>query len=145
MASGVTLLASTARTSTGTSAVTLNVSKVKAALFLFEVTAAATEAGDLLDVYIQHSPDAGTTYDDFIHFTQVDGTSTGYTELAQWTAVAGLPTTEMRTPADAGLAAGTVLQGPVGDDWRVKWDIVDAATTGNVSFTFSLKGRLISG
>lgn len=142
MSSAVTLLASAARTTTGTADVTLDVSKAKAALFLFEVTAAATEVGDLLDVYMQHSPDAGTTYDDFVHFTQVVGTSTGYTELAQWTAFSGLPETEVRSPQDGAAGVG-VVQGPVGDNWRIKWNVVDVTTTGNASFTFSVKGRLI--
>lgn len=143
MSSAVTLLASAARTTTGTLDVSIDISKVKAALFMFEVTVADTDAGDLLDVYVQHSPDAGTTYDDFVHFTQVIGTSTGYKELAQWTAFTGLPETEVRAPQDGAVGVG-VVQGPVGDDWRIKWDIVDAGAA-NVSFTFSVIGRLING
>lgn len=145
MASAVTLLASTTVTSTGvvTSDIGVDVSKASAALFMLDVTAAATESGDTLDVYIQHSPDAGTTYDDFVSFTQVAGDTGTIKYLAQWTAYSALPESELRIPADASLAAGNVLHGPVGDDWRIKYRTTDVATTGNMSFTFSVKGRLI--
>jgi hypothetical protein len=49
----------------------------------------------------------------------------------------------MRAPQDAVLAAGAVVQGPVGDDWRIKYSTTDVTTTGNMSFTFSVRGRLI--
>jgi hypothetical protein len=156
MAGALTLLASTTVTTTGsaTAAIVPDVSKAKAALFFLDVTAAATEAGDTLDVYIQHSPDGGTTYDDFVHFTQATGTGT-IQALAQWTAYSAVPETEMRAPQDAVLAAGAVapqdavlaagavVQGPVGDDWRIKYSTTDVTTTGNMSFTFSVRGRLI--
>jgi hypothetical protein len=144
MAGALTLLASTTVTTTGsaTAAIVPDVSKAKAALFFLDVTAAATEAGDTLDVYIQHSPDGGTTYDDFVHFTQATGTGT-IQALAQWTAYSAVPETEMRAPQDAALAAGAVVQGPVGDDWRIKYSTTDVTTTGNMSFTFSVRGRLI--
>lgn len=145
MASAVTLLASTtvASTGTATAAIGVGVSRAKAALFMLDVTAAATESGDTLDVYIQHSPDGGTTYDDFVAFTQVAGDTGTVKYLAQWTAYSALPESELRVPADASLSAGNVLHGPVGDDWRIKYKTADAATTGNMSFTFSVKGRLI--
>ncbi len=70
---GKTLLASAARTDSGVQVLTDDFSAASWALFQLDVTAAATEVGDLLDVYLQHSFDGGTTWDDFVHFTQVLG------------------------------------------------------------------------
>lgn len=136
-----TLLASAARTTSDVSVVNEALSKALAdssrALFMLEVTAAATAVGDTLDVYIQSSID-GTVWDDFVHFTQVlgDGGAKKYT--ASWNG--GItPTTAMGAPADAALAAG-VKQGSVGTQFRVKWVIVDDGAD-NASFTFSIKAQ----
>jgi hypothetical protein len=131
-----TLLASAARTASGTSTLAPPFGgDFKAAVFLLSVTAAATDVGDTLDVYLQSSVDGGTTWDDFAHFTQVLGNGGAKKYLATWTSLVS-PESELKANADAALAAG-VLQGPVGSPWRVKWVIADAGTV-NVSFTFSL-------
>lgn len=135
------LLAAAARTASGTSTATqipkpLNKWLAGAALHL-KVTAAATEAGDTLDVYVQHSLDGGTTFTDFVHFTQVVGNaSTPVNHFAHWVALM-TPTAAMHATEDAALAAG-VKQGPVGELWRVKWVVAPATTTGNESFTFGV-------
>jgi len=135
-AAQITLVSSAVRTASGTQAVTIPAPNLyDSAVFLLSVSAAATDVGDTLDVYLQSSPDGGTTWDDFAHFTQVLGNGGVKKFLASWahwvTAEA-----EMKPPADAGLAAG-VLQGPVSSTWRVKWVVVDAGTA-NASFTFSV-------
>ncbi len=131
------LVASAARTANGNSGALYltHASGMRAAAFLLNVTAAATDAGDTLDVYVQHSSDGGTTYDDFIHFTQVLGNGGAKKFVAHWVGTIA-PTSALHAPADAALAAG-VNQGPIGDTLRVKWVIVDAGTA-NVSFTFSV-------
>lgn len=138
----ITLLASAARTASGTASITAipHPELVRSAVFQLDVTAAATEVGDLLDVYLQHSPDGGTTWDDFVHFTQVLGNGGAKKFLASWRGDV-VPETEMKAPGDATLAAGAVVQGPVGKSWRVKWVVVDAGTV-NASFTFSLSADL---
>ena len=66
-----TLVASRTETANGTASVGVRApADLDVATFLLNVTAAATEAGDKLNVYIQSSPDGGSTYDDFIHFTE---------------------------------------------------------------------------
>jgi hypothetical protein len=130
-----TLVASAARTTSSTAAVVVPVDLVQSAVFQLTVSAAATDAGDTLDVYLQHTVDGGTTWDDFAHFTQVLGNGGAKKFLASWSRVP-TPESELKAPADAALAAG-VLQGPVGPTWRVKWVIVDAGTV-NVSFTFAV-------
>lgn len=103
-------------------------------VFQLAVTAAATAAGDTLNVYIQHSTDNGTTWDDFVSFTQVLGNGGAKNLLAFWTTDSTAPVAN-HAVADGTLAAGTSNQGPVGDLWRVKWVIVNAS---NPSFTFAV-------
>lgn len=140
----LTLLTSAARTASDVVAIATisRFERVKAVSFFLSVTAAATDAGDTLDVYIQHSPDGGSNYDDFVHFTQVLGNGGAKKYVATWVRDV-TPESELHALADAGLAAG-VLQGPVAPVWRVKWVIVDAGTV-NVSFTFSLVATPIYG
>jgi len=131
----VTLVPSAARTTSSTAAVVVPVELVQSAIFQLAVSAAATDVGDTLDVFIQHTVDGGTTWDDFVHFTQVLGNGGAKKFLASWSR-APTPESELKAPVDGTLAAG-VLQGPVGPSWRVKWTVVDAGTA-NVSFTFSV-------
>ena len=109
---------------------------LQAGLFHLKLSAAATEVGDTCDVYIQSSCDGGMTWTDFIHFTQLLGNGGAKSYFAHFTAV-GAPTAALHAPEDAALAAG-VKQGAIGDLLRVKWVIVDATTTGNVSFNFGV-------
>ena len=129
------ILPSAARTTSGTFVLPSSFGNVAAACFGLIVSAAATDAGDTLDVYVQHSPDGGTTWDDFIHFTQVLGNGGAKAFIAQWNALAS-PESELHVPSDAAMAAG-VLQGPVGNTVRIKWVIVNAGAA-NQSFTFSV-------
>ena len=136
-----TLLASAARTESGTfvfpSAVPVD---VVAGVFQLNVTAEATEVGDTLDVYIQHSVDGGTTWDDFVHFTQVLGNGGAKKFIARWNGIGAAPESELGAPQDGAMSAG-VLQQPVGSAWRVKWAITDAGTD-NASFTFGVEASL---
>jgi hypothetical protein len=133
-----TILESAARTVSGTAVVTqlANLERVTRAIIFLDVTVAATDAADTLDVYLQHSID-GTIYDDFVHFTQVLGNGSAKQFFAEWSATAS-PESELHAPQDAGIAAG-VLQGPAGATWRLKWVIVDGAPgSADQSFTFSV-------
>ena len=134
------LVASAARTDSGSQALVGRFTGLAAAQFLLNVTAAATDATDTLDVYIQSSPDAGTTWDDFVHFTQVLGNGGAKKFVAYWNALVA-PDAELAAPADAAMAAG-VKQGPIGEILRVKWVVVDAAAD-DASFTFSVSGSFV--
>ena len=135
------VLASAARTASGTAAFPEAVARVfgrcKRAQFLLDLTASATDSGDTLDVYVQSSVD-NSTWDDFIHFTQMLGNGGAKKFLAAFNADI-TPTTALGAPADASLSAG-VKQGPVGSYFRVKWVVVDASTA-NASFTFSIQAQ----
>lgn len=141
-ASAATLVPPAERTASGTGSVSLSHSYViEAAVFQLSVTAAATDSDDTLDVFIQHTVDGGTTWDDFVHFTQATGDGGAVTYLASWQSNA-TPESELKAPADAAMAAG-VLQGPAAGEWRVKWVVVDSNGAGgagdeDVAFTFAV-------
>lgn len=111
---------------------------IRTAEFLLNVTAAATAAGDTLDVYIQSSIDGGTTWDDFVHFTQVLGNGGAKKFIAVWERDLS-PTSAVHAPQDAAIAAG-VQQGPIGPTWRVKWVIVSASSP---QFTFTVSAQAV--
>lgn len=133
------LLASAARTTSSTAVLGLDFSRVRAAIFLLDVTVDESTAADKLNVFVQSSIDDGATYDDFIHFTEHAGNAGAKKYLATWYRDV-TPESEMRQPADAALAAG-VLQGPVGDKLRLKWVVTDDSLA--ASFTFSVSVRPI--
>lgn len=137
----LTLVASAARTADGNSGPLTPVRHpelLRSARFLLDVTAAATDVGDTLDVYVQQTYD-GTNYTDLAHFTQVLGNGGAKKYIAEWFRDL-TPESEMRAPADASMAAGVLQGGKIGTAIRVKWVIVDAGTA-NVSFTFSVGGE----
>jgi hypothetical protein len=110
-----------------------------AATFFLKVTASSSPT--TLDVYLQTSTDAGTTWYDFGHFTQVGAVSTSIQAL-QWSRRANSATnaTAVIVTGDAALAAATVINGPIVDSaFRVKWAI------SGTSYTFSVVAILDKG
>lgn len=107
--------------------------------FILDVTAAATDATDTLDVYIDFSPDGGLSWVNAIHFTQVLGNGGAKKELAKITANTGLatPTAPLNIASDA--ASGAVRNISLFECVRYRAVSVDASTD-NGSFTYSLKG-----
>lgn len=106
--------------------------------FILDVTAAATEAADTLDVYIDFSPD-GESWVNAVHFTQVLGNGGAKKELAKINSNTGLatPTAPLNIASDA--ASGAVRNISIFEWVRYRAVSVDA-TTDNGSFTYSLKG-----
>jgi hypothetical protein len=94
--------------------------------------------GGPLDIYLQTSYDGGTTWCDYIHYTQVGaGVLIKYRVSISKTAV----TTAVPTQCfDAGLGAGQVLGGEWGDRFRLK-AVSGASTTASflqtIFITFS--------
>lgn len=114
---------------------------VRRALFQLDVTLADTDAGDTLDVYIQHSPDGGTTWFDFVHFAQFLGTSAAAKRMAEWHGDQKHSADEY-APATETLGAGVVKHGPIASLWRVRSVVVDADA--DASFSFTVKALLRS-
>jgi hypothetical protein len=126
-----TLAASAARTETGvTSAVSIP-DAANAIVFEFDVTAAATEAGDTLDMKIQTMVD-GTNWIDVCTFTQVLGNGGAKRYFGKVCAATAQTMFENATS----LTAGNVRH-ILGDTYRCAWAITDASTD-NASFTFSV-------
>jgi len=120
-------------TSTGIRARALN--ENVPVIFELNVTAAATAAGDTLNVYVQASPDNGTTWGDVVSFTQVLGNGGAKVFFARVSLIVTPTVSTAIAPTDGTLAAGTVNQGPAGSLWRVKRVLVQASAA---SFTFSV-------
>ena len=133
-----TLLASAARTDTaGTNGATIIIQEPWSyALFVFAQTAAGTDVGDTCNVYIDLSPDSGTTWFNAIHFTERLGNGTdAQTDVA--VLFANTPGTSVfAVTADA--AAGAVRPALRGNAMRARYAIVDTSTD-DASFTFSVK------
>lgn len=98
-------------------------------VFVCDLTAAATDAADTLDVYVQTRVQG--FWVDVIHFTQMlgNGGAKRYFSKLQ----AGLSVTEFENATALGAGAARNI---VGDEWRVKWALVDADA--DASFTFSV-------
>ena len=119
-------------------------SLVGAALQL-KVTAAPSTSAATLDVYVQHAVDtiagSSSTYDDFIHFTQVGGTVSAVgSQLASWLRTT-VPSSSlnMHTPATLTLAAGQIRHGPTGDTWRVSYVVTNGgAAASSSAYAFSV-------
>lgn len=105
--------------------------------FLLNVTAASAAGTDTLNIWVQASVDEGTTWDDFVAFTQVLGNGGPKQILAEWVRDSSSPTSPLHQ-AQSGLLAAGVNQGPGSGFWRV---LMKTAGTG--SFTFSLGATIV--
>ena len=103
------------------------------ATIILNVTAAATEVDDTLDVYLDTSYDGGTTWVNIAHFTQVLGNG-GVKEFAV-NIINKNPVAEIDVAADA--AAGTIRALALGDRIRYRSVAVDAGGVA-AAFTFGL-------
>lgn len=108
-------------------------------LFL-DVTAAATAAGDTLNLYLQRNvarSSATAVWHDMVSFTQILGNG-GAKQFVANVTPADI-TTGLGPVQDGALAAGTVSGGPLTNQIRVKWVIASASAP---SFTLSLTARM---
>lgn len=130
----LTLAASAARTANGNGTAVTGLGGYRRFMALLSVTASATDAGDTLDVYVDVSPDGGTTWINAIHFAQQAGNGAAKKEIA-----ALEPTTPgtdvVAVTSDA--AAGKVRPGVSGDQMRARWVVVDSGDH-NTSHVFSV-------
>lgn len=100
--------------------------------FILDLTAAATDVGDTLDVYVQTDVN-DVDFVDVAHFTQClgnGGAKQRYLKIGRNTAQTAFGAADV-------LTAGN-KRDMFGRRWRVRWVIVDAGAA-NASFTFSVK------
>jgi len=134
------ILASAVRTTSNVGSAIELPKNLKALVAMLNVTAAATDVGDLLDVWLQESLDEGTTWNDIVRFTQVLGNGGAKKYIAKLNCEAPAET-EIGAPSDASMSVG-VVQGPISPYIRAKWTVTDAGTD-NASFTFVITGLAI--
>lgn len=103
----------------------------KEAEFLLNVSAAATDVGDTLDVYIDSSNDDGVSFVNIAHFTQVLGNGGAKKEVALC-----LRTAAALVALTSDVAAGGTPRAFIGDRVKVRYVIVDA--NANSAFTFKV-------
>ena len=129
----VTISASSVKAASGNSGTVIIGRSMDAAQFILNVT--ASSGPTTLDVYLQHSPNSGTTWFDFAHYAQVGAVSTSIQSLT-WnrrTTPTIAATQAVVVTGDAALAAGVVINAPIVDaQFRAKWVLV------GTSYTFSL-------
>lgn len=127
-----TLVASAARTETDTGTTAIRLPDAPNAVgIVLDVTAAATEVGDTLNVFVQTKID-GTNWVDVYHATEVLGNGGAKRYIAKVTGALA----EAEFENGAALAAAAV-RNYIGDEWRARWVVVDADAD-NASFTFSI-------
>lgn len=134
----VTLLAETSVTSAGTingTAVT-GLGGYKQAQVLLNCTVADTDTNDTLDVYIDTSPDSGTTWLNVGHFTQKTGSNAAFKEVLTLDPQGAAGTAVIDVTSDA--AAGAVRPSMFCDRLRVRHVTVDPDGTDDLNFTFSV-------
>jgi len=111
--------------------------------FALVVTGGGTLVTDTLNVYVQSSWDLGTSWDDFVSFTQVKGNDSFPEKyVAYWLGAGVQPTTPIKLAQDAALAAASVQQGATGQAWRVKW-VPGGSFTGNITVYFNPLPRFL--
>jgi len=128
------LAASAARTTDGTGTATLIGGYVKRVLLVLDVTASATAADDVLNVFVDVSPD-GSKWLNACHFVTQAGNGAAKTEFAVLDPTNPGTATVVAT-SDA--ASGVVRPGAFGKYMRARWTLVDAGG-GDTSHTFRVR------
>lgn len=132
----LTLFSGTETASATQSAVTFK-QAWRTAQIVLAVTAAATAVGDTLDVYIDTSPDGGTTWINIGHFTQVLGN--GGAKSFVMALGPDNPGASAVTATTSDASAGATRQYGINDRLRSRSVIVSSSAP---SFTYSVKAYL---
>lgn len=120
----------------------------RTAVFALNVSQMPVSSSQTLNVFVRHSPDGGTTFDDFVAFATVAPSSSNSTNLltaqqiALWVRdVAPSSSAIVRTPATRTLAAGTVLQGPLGSIWRAE-AVANTSTSSSQAWKINVSAQV---
>jgi hypothetical protein len=132
----LTLAASTARTADGNGDWVFLGGERHRFIFLLDITASATDAGDALNVYVDVSFDGVNSIGNAVHFAQQAGNAADKAEFAVLDA-SNPGTSTILVTTDA--AAGAVRPGLFAPYYRARWTIADSGN-GNQSHTFSVTG-----
>jgi hypothetical protein len=135
-----TLLAATARTAGGTGDALPRLGDWDRCTLVLEVTAAAQDAGDSLNVYVQSSFDGAVWYD-VASFPTVLGNGGPKRYQIRLSAVGGTPVPDYIEMTDGQMTSGSTPR-PVFAPYRMraKWAIADSGDA-DQSFTFGLNAH----
>lgn len=108
-------------------------------LTIFATLTGAT--GGTLDVYLQMSPDAGTTWVDYIHYAQILAAAGAASKLITVTRLtnSGTAPIAVGTGTTPALAANTIVGGNWGDRLRVLY-VAGASTTAGAAQVIQIVG-----
>jgi len=135
----VPLLATTTVTgdaTTSTTAVT-GLDPYSMATILLTLASKTMDGGTTMDVYIQYSPDEGTTWDDIAHFAQVTSAALADGTYVLFLNAYGGSSSVDRVTRNGSLAANSVLNVPWCDRLRVQYTSVNFAGADTIDITVS--------
>ena len=135
----VTLLAATTVTTdatTSTTAVT-GLDTYTLATVLLTVAGKTMDASTTMDVYVQYSPNGGTTWDDIAHFAQITNAAIGNGTYVLFLNALGGSSAIDRATTNGTLAANTVRNVSWCDRLRIQLKSVNFAGADTITLTVS--------
>lgn len=136
MATPLTILASTTVSASGAGSAVDGLDLIQSLFGIFNVSAIPTGGAPTLDVFLQTSPDAGTTWRDIAAFQFTTSIVVKMFSICGKAAGA----TTILAASDAALATNTVVQGPWGDRLRVKYTFAAGGSSG----TYTLSATVVA-
>lgn len=133
-AEAITLLSQTGIGASGAGEAVAALGRYGALFGVMNVTAVPTGGAPTLNVYVQATPDGGTTWQDVASFQFTGSAAKRVFALAALVT----PGTSLLATSDGALASGTQVQGPYGDRLRVKYVFAAGGSTGTYSLTVSV-------
>lgn len=108
---------------------------------IVDITASAHEAGDTLDVWIDFSPDSGTTWVNGGKIAQQAGDGAAVKQILYFdpSALAAGATAKRGVATVDDAAAGVVRPETWGNQIRARWTVTEANADADASHTFSVK------
>ena len=96
--------------------------------------------GGVLDVYLQTSHDGGTTYYDWLHFTQLTAGNAAVKVVAHTPRTLNAALTTVGAATTPALAAGTLTGGSWGDQMRLLF-VAGASTSAGAAISVQIVGN----
>lgn len=128
----LTLLDATAVSGNGAGVAVAGLHRYDGVFGVLDVAAVPAGGTPTLDVYVQGSPDGGTTWRDLAAFQFTAAAARRFFQLCR-----DNPGASLLAPSDGALASGTQVGGPFGDRLRVKYAFAAGGSTG--PYTLSAK------
>lgn len=129
----VALLAETTVSASGTGTAVAGLHRYQGVFGILAVTAVPIGGAPTLDVFVQASPDGGTTWRDVAAFQFTTSAAVRMFQLSQLV-TGGTATLAV---SDAALASNTSVQGPFGDRLRVKYTFAAGGSSGTYTLSAS--------